>query len=94
MTIMENKYLSPVKYPNAVSTSPGEYGRTSIPFTHKELKKSLEVMIAKPEQKSSPFENMFSDKAKTLKASVNTILEEIKLREYLNAYQTKKKNKW
>ena len=92
MTIMENKYLSPAKYPNAVSTSPGEYGRTSIPFTHKELKKSLEVIIAKPEQKSSPLENMFSDKAKTLKASVNAILEEIKLREYLSAYQTTKIN--
>jgi len=87
---MKNKYLSPVKYPNTVSTSPGKYGRTSIPFTHKELKKSLEVIITKPKQKSSPLENMFSDKAKTLKSSVNAILEEIKLREDLNVYQTKK----
>jgi hypothetical protein len=36
MAIMENKYLSPVKYPNAVSTSPGKYGKATIPFTHKE----------------------------------------------------------
>jgi len=77
---------------SGISTSPREYGRTSIPFAHKELKKSLEVIISKPKQKTSPLEDMFSDKAKTLKASVNAILEEIKLREYLNAYQTTKIN--
>lgn len=89
---MENKYLSPVNYPNVAPTSSGGYGRSAIPFTHKELKKSLEVIITKPKKKSRPLEDMFSDKAKTLKASVNAILEEIKLREDLNAYQSKKIN--
>ncbi len=89
MTIMKNKYLSPAKYPGVVSTSSGEYGRTSIPFNHKEIKKSLEVIIAEPKKRSCPLENMFSDKAKTLKASVNAILEEIKLRGDLNISQTK-----
>jgi hypothetical protein len=89
---MENKYLSPEKYPNVVSTSLGDSGRAVTPFPHKELKKSLEVIISKPEQKGGSLEDMFSDKAKTLKASVNAILEEIKLREDLNASQFKKIN--
>jgi len=64
------------------------------PFIHNELKKSLEVIVSnsKSKQKSCPLEDMFSDKAKTLKASVNAILEEIKLREDLNTSQFKKIN--
>ncbi|MBT6690415.1 hypothetical protein HN903_02570 [archaeon] len=91
---MENKYLSPAIYPDVVSTSSGDYGKTATPFVHKELKKSLELVVSNPQakQKSCPLEDMFSDKAKTLKASVNALLEEIKLREDLNAYQTKKIN--
>jgi len=91
---MENKYLSPAIYPNVVSSSPGDYGKTATPFAHKELKKSLELVVSNPQpkQKSCPLEDMFSDKAKTLKASVNALLEEIKLREDLNAYQFKKIN--
>jgi len=91
---MENKYLSPTVYPNVVSTSSNNSEKTATPFTHKELKKSLEVIISspKPKQKSCPLEDMFSDKAKTLKASVNALLEEIQLRENLNAFQFKKMN--
>lgn len=76
---MENKYLSPTIYPNVVSTSSGDLGKITTPFAHKELKKSLELIVSNPQpkQKSCPLEDMFSDKAKTLKASVNAILEEI-----------------
>lgn len=91
---MGNEHLSPAIYPNVVSTSSKNPGKTASPFSHKELKKSLEVIISnpKPKQKSCPLEDMFSDKAKTLKASVNALLEEIKLREDLNAHQFKKIN--
>jgi len=62
---MENKYLSPAKYPNVVPTYLGGPGKTVGPFIHNELKKSLEVIISnsKPKQKSCPLEDMFSDKA-------------------------------
>ena len=90
---MENKYLSPVRYPNVVPNYSGNPEKTASPFFHNELKNSLERVISNPEiEKSSLLEDMFSDKAKTLKASVNAILEEIKLRENLNTYQTKKIN--
>ncbi len=58
------------------------------------LKESLEVVISnsKPEEKPCLLEDMLFDKAKTLKASVNAILEEIQLREDLNANQFKKIN--
>jgi hypothetical protein len=41
------------------------------------LKKSLKAIISNPKPKKKPdtLETMFSDKAKTLKASVNDILE-------------------
>ncbi len=91
---MENKHLSPAIYQNVVSTFSNNPEKTTSPFAHKELKKSLEVIISnpKPKQKSCPLEDMFSDKAKTLKASVNALLEEIQLREDLNAFQFKKMN--
>ena len=90
---MENKNLSPEVYPNIVPTSSRDPKKTAIPFAHKELKKSLEVIVSDPKPKqNSPLENMFSDKAKTLKASVNALLEEIKLREDLNAHHFKKMN--
>jgi len=86
--------LSPKNYPNIASASSGHSQKTASPFTHKELKKSLEVIVSDStsEQKRCPLGNMFSDKAKTLKASVNALLEEINLREDLNSHQFKKMN--
>lgn len=83
---MENKYLSQAGYPNAVSTPSYNSVKITSPFAYKDLEKSLEGIAAapNPKQKSCPIEDMFSDKAKTLKASVNALLEEIKLREDLN----------
>jgi len=94
MIIMENNYLPPAIYQNVVTNSQGGYGRVPKPVGHEGLKKSLEkvVSIPKPKQKPGVLEDMFSDKAKTLKASVNALLEEIKLREDLNANQFKKMN--
>lgn len=91
---MGNEHLSPATYPNVVPTSSNRPGKTATPFVHKKLKESLELIVSnsKPKQKSCPLENMFSDKAKTLKASVNALLEEINLREDLNAHQFKKIN--
>jgi hypothetical protein len=84
---MEGKSLSPAVYPNIVPISSRDPRKTATPFAHRELKKSLEVIASnqEPRRKSSILEDMFSDKAKTLKASVNALLEEIQLREDLNA---------
>lgn len=91
---MENKHLSPATYPEVPSTYSGNQRRTSSPFAHKELKNSLEAIVSSPNSKKGPtlLEDMLSDKAKTLKASVNALLEEIKLREDLSADQFKKMN--
>jgi len=91
---MESKNLSPAIYPNIVSTHSGDFRKKATPFAHKELKKSLEAIISAPEPspRRPVLEEMFSDKAKTLKASVNALLEEIQLREDLNAAHFKKMN--
>ncbi len=82
---MESKSLSPAIYPNIVSTSSRDPRERATPFAHKELKKSLEAIASSPDSKKSCLlEDMFSDKARTLKASVNALLEEIQLREDLN----------
>ena len=88
---MENKYLSPERYPKTAPFSEEISDITGNPFAHKELKKALEMIVSnsKSKQGTSPLENMFSDKTKTLKASVNALLEEIKLRKDLNAHQFK-----
>ncbi|MCK5581972.1 MAG: hypothetical protein KAJ18_11950, partial [Candidatus Omnitrophica bacterium] len=88
---MEGKNLSPAIYPNVVPTSSNNPGKTAVPFAHKDLRKSLEAIVsgAKPKKKSYFFEGMFSDKAKTLKASVSSLLEGIKRREDLNSHQFK-----
>ncbi len=82
---MENKYLCPTEYPDVASTSVPE--KSTSPFAHKDLKKSLEEIASDSSSKKDMglLEDLFSDKAKTLKASVNAMLEEIKLREDLNA---------
>ena len=74
---MESNNLSPVTYPKIVPTHSGDSRNKATPFAHRELKKSLEAIVSDPE--TSPrrpvLEEMFSDKAKTLKASVNAVGE-------------------
>ena len=91
---MESRNLSPAIYPNIVSTSSGDHRKKATPFVHKELKKSLEAIVSNPEPRPNrgSLEDMFSDKARNLKASVNALLEEIQLREDLNASHFKKMN--
>jgi len=62
---MENKHLFPAIYPNVVSASSNNPEKTAIPFAHKELKKSLEMILSnsKSEKKLSLLEDMLSDKA-------------------------------
>jgi len=59
------------------------------PFQHKGLAASLEEVVSnsKDEQDKSVLENMVFDRVKTLKASVNALLEEIGLRTDLNERQ-------
>jgi len=61
-------------------------------FYHPGLKDCLEGLALKacPDQKPGTLESMFSDKGKSLKASVNALLEEIKLREDIDSYQLNK----
>lgn len=89
---MGNKHLSFEVYSGIGLTSSK---KVATPFEHTEIKKSLEAIVSNPEspKKSSPLENMFSDKSKSLKASVNALLEEIRLREDINLCQVKKMNK-
>ena len=91
---MESKNLSLATYPKIVTTHSGDSRKKATPFAHKELKKSLEAIVSAPEP--SPrrpiLEEMFSDKAKTLKASVNALLEEIQLSEDLHTSHFKKMN--
>ena len=84
---MENEILSSLKYPESHQALPNLHYSSPTPFSHKELKKSIETIVAGSNTKKNPnpLENMLSDKAKTLKASVVALLEEIKLREDLNS---------
>ena len=83
--------MSPERCPDIAPASADNSQKTASPFSHKELKKSLEAIVSDSplEQKKCSLEDMFSDKSKTLKSSVNALLEEIKLREDLNAHQFK-----
>jgi hypothetical protein len=58
-------------------------------FYHPGLKDCLEGLALKTrsDRKPGTLESMFSDKGKSLKASVNALLEEIKLREGIDSYQ-------
>ena len=91
---MESKNLSLATYPKIVTTYSGDSRKKATPFTHQELKKSLETIVSDPEPitRRPVLEEMFSDKAKTLKASINALLEEIQLREDLNTRHFKKMN--
>ena len=91
---MESKNLSLVTYPKIVTTYSGDSRKKATPFAHKELKKSLEAIVSAPEPspRRPVLEEMFSDKSRTLKASVNALLEEIQLREELQTSHFKKMN--
>jgi predicted RNase H-like nuclease (RuvC/YqgF family) len=90
---MENNNLPQTTYPSEVM-HPSDYERAT-PFAHEELRKSLEkvVLNRNPDKKGNPLENMLSDKSKSLKASVNALLEEIRLREEINSHQFNKIDK-
>jgi hypothetical protein len=79
---MEGKNLSSVVSSDV--TSP--HLRKKSPFAHRYLKKSLEAntLDSNSVKPVGLLEDLHSDKALSLKASVNVLLEEIKLREDLN----------
>ena len=58
------------------------------PFYHSDLKNNLEGIVFKegPEKEKGTLEKLFSDKSKTLKATVKALLDEIKLRESLDSH--------
>lgn len=85
MINMEDKDLSPEKYLDVVFASSAISGEKASPFVHRGLKKSLEVINSSSKKSPTLLENLLSDKAQTLKASVNAMLEEVQLREDLNA---------
>ena len=62
------------------------------PFYHADLENSLEGIIfnEKPEKEKGLLEKMFSDKTKTLKATVKALLDEIKLRESIDSHLVNK----
>ena len=58
------------------------------PFYHSDLRESLENIVLKEgsEKEKGILERVFSDKSKTLKATVKALLNEIELRERLNSH--------
>ncbi|KPJ98657.1 MAG: hypothetical protein AMJ60_07555 [Desulfobacterales bacterium SG8_35] len=91
---MESKTLYLATYPNVAFTHSGDSRKKAVPFAHKELKKSLEAIVSEsdPGPRRPVLEDMFTDKARTLKASVNALLEEIQLRQDLNTSHFNKMN--
>jgi len=91
---MEEQNLALAKYPNISSISSKNSAKKAAPFEHIDLKNSLEDIVSNTaeKQKCNPLEDMLSDKTKTLKSSVNALLEEIRLRKELNTHQFKKMN--
>ena len=89
---MKNKYLSPCSYPNPVLDNPDSGIKPESPFRDGKIKKSIEKIVTDKKSKKGHniLEDLISDKAKTLKASVNALLEEIRLREELNVSLVKK----
>ena len=74
---------------NYINTNPNNQNESAIelkPFYHTDSKASLEnlLLVERPESKEGLLERVFSDKTKTLKASVKALLYEIKLRENLD----------
>lgn len=89
---MKNKYLLPDSYPSPVLTSLDSDKKPTSPFRHSEIKKSIEKITTEksPRNNHNVLEDLIFDKARTLKASVNALLEEISLREELNVSLFKK----
>ena len=92
---MENKLSPQTAYSDTGRPSSFNRDTPPAPFAHKGLKKSLESIVSSPDPKPKrgSLETMFSDKAKNLKASVNALLEEIKLRGDLNSRLFRKMNR-
>lgn len=79
------------KYLNSISN---DFEITELklrPFYHTNLQNTLENIVfkEKPEKEKGLLEKMFSDKSKTLKATVKALLEDIKLRESLDTHLIK-----
>ena len=64
------------------------------PFFHSELKESLETVVLKdvPEKEQGIAERIFSDKGKSLKATIKALFNEIQLREKLDTFLVYKIN--
>ena len=91
---MEYNNLSQTRYSNAI---PGYLENSALklkPFYHTDLKNSLEDIVFKvqPEKEKSLLGKVFSDKSKTLKATVKALLNEIELRESLDSHLLSKAN--
>jgi len=67
---------------------------SSKPFYHTDIKNTLEniVITEKPDSGKGILEKVFSDKSKTLKTTVKSLLSEIELREKLDSHLLKKIN--
>ncbi len=91
---MENEFKPQPNLADLVSNNSKTLDKASPLFKHKRLNKSLEEIVSdtNTRKNSGPLENMLSDKAKNLKASVVALLEEIQLRQDLNASHFKKMN--
>ena len=87
---MKNKYLLPGSYP--ILKSPDSDIKSRSLFRDVDIKGSIERIATEKGSKKghNVLEDLISDKARTLKASVNALLEEIRLREELNGSLVKK----
>ena len=91
---MEYNNLSQTRYSNAVPSYLENSVSKSKPFYHTDLKNSLEGIVFKvqPEKEKGLLEKLFSDKSRTLKATVKALLDEIELRESLDSHLLNKAN--
>ena len=62
------------------------------PFYHTDLKNTLENIIFNENPKKGILDKVFSDKSKTLKTTVTSLLREIQLREKLDSHLLRKIN--
>ena len=79
------------------NTLPSNFENTEIklrPFYHTDLKNTLEntVFKEKPEKEKGIIYKIFSDKSKTLKTTVKSLLNEIELRENIDSHSLNKIN--
>ncbi len=77
------------------NTLPSNSENTEIklkPFYHTDLKSTLENIVfkEKPEKEKGIIDKIFSDKSKTLKTTVKSLLNEIELHENLDSHLLKK----